>query len=140
VVAQFALGAGALAAGTVGPDFPRALDPVGVVLMVLGGVLFVWALALLGPARTPLPRPRAQGRLVSHGPYRIVRHPVYTAVLLFFAGYGLATTLPALAVGAALVVTNALKARYEEQLLLERFPEYADYRTRTRSRLVPWVY
>jgi protein-S-isoprenylcysteine O-methyltransferase Ste14 len=79
--------------------------------------------------------------LVRSGPYRWVRHPIYSGLLLAFAGSGLATG-EWRGVLAWLIVLLALwrKSRLEERWLAEQFgPEYARYR-REVAALVPGIY
>ena len=86
------------------------------------------------------PRPRAGAQLVTGGVYAVVRHPIYTGVVLGATGWGLLAASPgALACAAALFLLFDLKSRREEAWLTERFPGYAPYRARTR-RLLPFVY
>jgi len=144
VVLQFALMAAIVAAGVAGPPWPEhaagPLAAVGVVLALAGAAAAAAAARSLGRGLTPLPRPRARGRLVERGPYRVVRHPIYSAGVLFFAGFSLAFGPAALALTAALAVLWALKARVEERFLAESFADYDAYCRGTRWRLVPFVY
>lgn len=85
------------------------------------------------------PTPRTDGVLVEAGVYRRLRHPMYTAVVLVVAG--IAVTRPdaaVLAVAGANLVFYLAKARYEEGLLLARFPGYAAYRRRTIGVVPGW--
>jgi protein-S-isoprenylcysteine O-methyltransferase Ste14 len=111
------------------------------VLLVLAGMLVVVSASrALGRGFTPFPRPPESGQLVESGPYTVVRHPIYSGGILFFAGISLALSWWALVGTACLAAFWALKASVEERLLAERFPAYADYRKRTRYRLIPYVY
>jgi protein-S-isoprenylcysteine O-methyltransferase Ste14 len=136
-------------AGGLGPHLPIAdSDAVGPLRvlgygLVIGGLLLVvWSVTLLRRARamTVMPRPVFGGALVESGPYRWIRHPVYAglviaevgATLLWLAWLALIATI-------ALAVVLDLKRRREEAWLLDRYPGYAAYRSRTKA-LVPLVY
>ena len=141
---QFALMAAVFAAGVLPPDWPveaaRALDVSGAALALAGAALAVWAGRALGRALTPYPEPAAGGDLAAGGPYRVVRHPIYAAGILFLGGYALVTGPLALVPLAVLAPVWALKASVEERYLRARYDGYADYARRVRWRLVPGVY
>jgi len=140
VAIQFAL----VAAVVVIPRDPAWNDLVVVgaiawamiaVAVALGG----WGMLSLGSGLTPLPLPNGQVELVTRGPYRWVRHPIYTAVVMGVAGIAILSRTPAaLAIAVTLGLFLALKARWEEQHLSAAFPGYAEYAQRV-GRLVPGV-
>ena len=104
-------------------------------------VLSLWTLWVNRPGNFNIhPEPRPDGHLVQEGPYRWVRHPMYGSVLLLAAGAAawLANAI-GVALWLALLAVLIAKARLEEQWLLKRYPEYANYRLHT-WRLVPWIY
>lgn len=109
------------------------------VFVSAGAVIGVWAGIRLGTNLTPNPIPREGGRLETGGLYRLVRHPIYTAVLS--VGVGL-TTLGAsiwhLVIFFSLVMLLGIKARAEERLLREKYPEYREYQARV-GRFLPGV-
>jgi len=144
VVLQSVLVAVIVVLGIAGPAWPSAVHwpvkVVGILLAVAGTVVMVLAARALGSGFTPFPRPRDPGGLVDSGPYAVVRHPVYTGGILLFAGISLALSPWALLGTSALAVLWALKSRVEERFLAVRYPGYAEYRARTRFRLVPFVY
>jgi protein-S-isoprenylcysteine O-methyltransferase Ste14 len=114
------------------PFWPTELSFAGIPIALAGAIGFVWATRTLGKSLTPYPRPRASGELVLRGPYRLVRHPIYASGFLFFLGVGLSSSVPATLATLALGVLWWRKAAVEETHLLERFPEYEDYRSRVR--------
>ena len=144
VVAQFALIALIVAAVVVPPGWPEGaripLIALGAVLALAGGTLAVWAGRALGRSLTPFPKPATAGALVDTGPFRRVRHPIYSGGLLFFAGWSLFAGPLALVLTGALGILWALKARVEERLLTARYPGYPAYAQRVRFRLVPGLY
>lgn len=144
VVLQFLLMGLVAAACVAGPRWPdsvaSALAVAGAVLAVAGGALVFWSARALGRALTPFPRPAAHASCVDHGPYGVVRHPIYAGGALFFAGWSLAFSPLALGITAALVVVWALKITVEERFLRATYPEYEPYCARTRWRLAPFVF
>jgi protein-S-isoprenylcysteine O-methyltransferase Ste14 len=80
------------------------------------------------------------GGVVTSGPYRLIRHPIYTAVLLFVAGGALSHASPtAIALAAAAVSATAVRIAAEERLLSLRYPDYRAYAATTK-RVVPFVF
>jgi protein-S-isoprenylcysteine O-methyltransferase Ste14 len=79
------------------------------------------------------------GGLVTSGPYRFWRHPIYAAVLYFVWSTAL-DHHSASAIAAALLVTAGAAVRMyaEETLLVKTYPDYATYRART-ARVIPFV-
>lgn len=132
VAAQFVL-IGALAV-VAAPPFLQGRAPVGAwLLAAAGGLLGLWALAHNRPGNFNIrPAPRVGGRLVQAGPYRWIRHPMYTAVIACGAACAWAACSAWAGLGAAaLVAVLATKATFEERWMLQRHPGYADYRRRT---------
>lgn len=116
------------------------LSAISIALFMLGLIAAGAALAVM-PARTfsVLPEPRSGAALVTRGIYRHIRHPMYLAVLLCglaaCLAYGSATKWSLLALLAGVL---AIKIRREENFLLERFSDYADYRRRTKA-IIPFL-
>lgn len=109
-------------------------------LWALSALLGAWTLSANRPGNFNIhPSPKAGGQLVQHGPYRWVRHPMYTSVLLLAAGCGsYLATVTGWGLCLALVAVLATKAWQEERMLLAAYPGYADYRARTR-RFIPYL-
>lgn len=120
--------------------WPRLAQLIGVQLFIAGAAFGIAGVRALGRNRTPFPALRAEHHLVQSGVYRVVRHPLYTSLILLGLGWGLIWSSPlTLALTVALAVVLDGKARVEERLLLERYREYADYKTRV-ARLLPGLY
>ena len=122
-----------------GPRFVGG-DPVltvaGDVLALAGVVLLVVSLQTIGRSIQVAPAPRADAKLVTHGVYRVLRHPIYTAIVLVLVGLVLrGATAASTALAAAAIGFLLVKARFEERLLAERYPEYDAYRKTTRGVL-----
>ncbi len=114
----------------------------GLVIIWLGLALRVWSVVVLGRSfRTTVEVDAAQP-VVSNGPYRWVRHPSYTGLLLIAAGFGLAyNNWPGLVVCLVLPeVALLLRIRVEEAELTRVIGDpYRDYRSHTK-RLIPGVW
>jgi protein-S-isoprenylcysteine O-methyltransferase Ste14 len=118
-----------------GPAFMQGL---GAVMLFCGTVLALWSARTLGRSLTPGTEPLAGARLVTTGPYRYVRHPIYLGLVLLCTGYTLlwANLSVALAVGAVVWLYFEGKARAEERWLVERYPDYKEYMRRVRRRVI----
>jgi len=100
-----------------------------------------WALSANRPGNFNIrPLPREGGHLVQHGPYRWIRHPMYSALLLGgVAAARLSGDGSTWLVLAALAVVLRIKSAVEERGMIARYPAYQDYQRRTR-RFVPGLY
>jgi protein-S-isoprenylcysteine O-methyltransferase Ste14 len=109
-------------------------------LAAIGALLGGWTLLHNRPGNFNIrPTPRAGGYLVRSGPYRWIRHPMYTAVLACAAACAWAVVSPwAWFAFAALAAVLVVKAHFEERWMLQSHPGYADYRARTR-RFLPFI-
>lgn len=112
---------------------------ISAVCLTLAGGIGVAALWQLRHSFRVAPTPRRDGRLVTDGIYRWLRHPMYTAVVLVASGLALVRPDPTvLGAAAANLAFYLAKARYEEGLLLAHYPDYAAYRKRTLGVLPGW--
>ncbi len=115
----------------VGDDWP--LSTAGAIaataLTWVGVAVVVWAVLVFGRGVTPSPMPSNKAQLQTRGPYRWIRHPMYTGVIVLVAGSALGRqSWLAAALWVALVAFFLSKMRWEERRLVETYPGYGSYR------------
>jgi protein-S-isoprenylcysteine O-methyltransferase Ste14 len=127
--------------GTIGA-LRWPLFAVGLALMVAGIVIRQWAILTLGRFFTVDVRVHPGQTVVESGPYRWVRHPSYTGMIVFFVGLGLALSDWASLALLAVVPTAGLvvRIRSEERALLDGLGEQYRRFAATRPRLFPGVW
>lgn len=113
--------------------------PVTITAQVLAVLVMLWARVTFGRRSFHAAADPTAGGLVTTGPYRFLRHPIYAALLLFLAA-GLVSHLSVVNATLAAAAAGAVAVRIvaEERLLVLRYPEYAAYAARTK-RVVPFV-
>jgi len=115
-------------------------NKVGRALLILSAAFAISGFLALGKNLSPFPQPSPGATLVRHGVYRLVRHPLYSSLILGSLGWSLMwRSVPGLASALVLAVLLDAKSRVEERWLRQRFTEYADYERRVR-RFIPWIY
>jgi protein-S-isoprenylcysteine O-methyltransferase Ste14 len=114
----------------------------GLVVMVMGIVLRQWSVTLLGDFFTVDVRVHPGQPVVDTGPYRWLRHPSYTGMIITFVGIGLALGNWESLLVLAIVPTAGLmvRIRAEERALLEQLGEPYRRFAKTRARLIPHVW
>ena len=118
-------------------------DPVLVVAAVLcicGVSLCLWARAVLGRNWSGTVTLKEDHELIVRGPYRLVRHPIYTGLLTMMAGTAMAHGHLGGMLGVVIVFVSLwIKSSYEEEVMGRQFPDqYSAYRERVR-RIIPFV-
>lgn len=121
-----------------GPWFARGWL---LLLEMAGAGLGLWAVATMQLGKFNItPEVRPDARLVDRGPYRRIRHPMYTSLLLIGLALVLHEPSPLRWAALALLAVDLLiKLYYEETLLVAALPGYPSYQSRTK-RLIPYLY
>ena len=124
------------------PGGRLALFVAGIALMVLGLALRAWSVIVLGRNFTVYVQVREEQPVVDTGPYRLLRHPSYTGLLMVCLGIGLAlgNWLALVVVVVAPTVAILVRIRVEERALLAGIGEPYRRFAASRKRLIPWVW
>lgn len=143
LAAFFMLFTSAFDGGSLGRRFVPRSDAIafaGAVLTVLGIAFAIWARFFLGTNWSAAPAVKQDHHLVRHGPYALVRHPIYSGLLLAMFGTALSVGKWRCLVGLAIVgVAWHVKSRTEERYMEEEFgSEYVRYRREVKG-LIPFV-
>jgi len=115
-------------------------QPVAIMAEVAAVALMVWARLTFGSRSFHAAANPTAGGLVTTGPYRFIRHPIYTAVCLFgWTGVLAHWSLINVLLGALLLVGAVARMLCEERLIIEVYPEYRAY-AQASKRMVPYVF
>jgi len=121
-------------------DHLFANNPVLIAVQVVAVLLMLWARWTFGRRSFHASANPSEGGLVTTGPYRYWRHPIYASIV-YFVWAGQIEAPAALPLLAAAIITLGLVVRMliEEHFLVAEYPEYTSYRKQAK-RLVPFIY
>ena len=116
-------------------------SPYSLILCGLGSVLGIWSLCVNKIGNFSVyPEIKPQAILITNGPYRYIRHPMYSALMIMMIGIALYNFHTLNALGVILVCFAVLnKSNIEEKFLQRRFEEYQNYRLNCK-RFLPYLY
>jgi len=120
---------------------PEAFFYLGIVLMLAGIAFRQWSIWVLGRFFSTTVRILSDHRIVTNGPYRLIRHPSYTGALLTLVGLGLGsrTWAGTLIILVLFGIVYNYRISVEEKALRREFgQEYVDYAKKTK-RLIPFL-
>jgi protein-S-isoprenylcysteine O-methyltransferase Ste14 len=117
-----------------------AATPWGIGLQFSAVLLMIWARVAFGMRSFHAGANPTAGGLVTSGPYRFIRHPIYAAICVFvWAGVFGYLSLTSLSLGVLATAGAIARLICEERLVLQRYPEYHAYGLTTK-RLLPGVW
>ena len=117
-----------------------SLQPIAIALQVVAVALMVWARVTFGSRSFHASANPTPGGLVTTGPYRYIRHPIYTAVCLFAWGSIVVHwSLVSAALGALVFLGGLARMVCEERLVKQSYPEYVEY-SKVTKRMIPYVF
>ena len=118
---------------------PTSVVPGTVLLLSI--TLGLWAIVSMKIRNLKIfPEPKLDAQFTGSGPYKFIRHPMYTSVLLCTLSFVLEQPGFTIAtVWAILAVSLLLKLHFEEGLLIQKFQNYTEYQSTTK-KLIPYIY
>jgi protein-S-isoprenylcysteine O-methyltransferase Ste14 len=115
-------------------------SPVVIVIQLLAAALMVWARFVFGLRSFHYAADPTKGGLVTTGPYKFIRHPIYAAILYFtFAGVVANWAWMNTILLAVVFLGVGIRIYCEERLVVVKYPEYSEYAEGTK-RIVPFVF
>lgn len=118
-----------------------AVEPIGITVQVLAAGLMLWARITFGRRSFHAAANPTAGGLVTSGPYKYWRHPIYAAIIYFAWTGAISNSIAAITAILATVITLGLFVRMiaEEKLVAEQYPEYEAYAAKTK-RIIPFIF
>jgi protein-S-isoprenylcysteine O-methyltransferase Ste14 len=119
-----------------------ATQLIGIVLCAAGIGFAIWARTILGGNWSGIATVKENHELICRGPYAIVRHPIYTGLLLAYFGTAMAVwpTVAGAVLMFAWLVASWIKSRQEEKLMIGKFSDqYQAYRSKVRGGIIPFL-
>ncbi|WP_299110375.1 isoprenylcysteine carboxylmethyltransferase family protein [uncultured Winogradskyella sp.] len=105
----------------------------GLVVAISGLVIGIIALLQINTKISPFPTPVLKSELITNGAFSISRHPIYMSILAITLGYAVfEASLFKFIIFLLLWLLFYFKSKYEEQLLVDKFPQYSNYQQKTR--------
>ncbi len=110
-------------------------------LQIVGMAIGIWSIAVMGIGNMNIsPLVKEGAVLITKGPYRVIRHPMYSAVLLvLWPAIIDDCSLMRIIAGIVLTIVLIIKMLFEERLLKKQFAEYETY-MKTTKRLIPVIF
>ena len=113
---------------------------ISLIISIIGLLLVIIAILQLNKNLSPFPTPKTHSVLLQNGLYKVVRHPIYSGLILMSFGYGVyQDSVYKILIATFLFILFHFKTQYEEQQLQNKFPEYQSYKSKTK-KFFPYLF
>ncbi len=117
-----------------------AIGPVAIAIQVLAALLMLWARVSFGARSFHASANPTKGGLITSGPYKFLRHPIYAAILYFaWAGISAHPLTINFLLGVAVTIGLFVRMFAEEHLVAQQYPDYKMYTAHTK-RIIPFIF
>ena len=117
-----------------------SFSAVVIVVQLLSVVLMVWARKTFGMRSFHVTANTTEGALITNGPYKFIRHPIYASILYFaFAGIMANLIVVSVLLFMLLIAGCFIRIFTEEKYLKIKYPEYKEYSIKTK-RIIPYIF
>jgi protein-S-isoprenylcysteine O-methyltransferase Ste14 len=108
------------------------INYVALFLVIIGLITIASAIYALRMSISAFPSPTSNAKLINTGVFKLVRHPIYSSILISSFGWALySNSLFRILIFVALFLLFEIKSNFEEQLLIKKFPNYHAYKKNT---------
>ncbi len=115
------------------------LKMVSLMIATIGLLIVIIAILQLNKNLSPFPTPKTHSVLLQNGLYKVIRHPIYSGLILIFFGYGVSKDSGyKIIIATLLFILFHFKTQYEEKQLQNKFPEYQSYKSKT-NKFFPYL-
>ena len=115
-------------------------NPVTIVIQTFAVIIMIWARLTFGIRSFHASANATKGNLVTNGPYRFFRHPIYASIIYFFIGSLIAfPTIEVIAAVTLIIAGLFVRMLLEERSLSITYPGYPEYCKKTK-RIIPFIF
>ena len=116
------------------------VGPVTISIQVFAGLIMLWSRITFGKRSFHASASPTRGGLITTGPYKFIRHPIYASILYFtWAGISAHFSLINFLLGVTVTIGLFIRIFAEERLVEKLYPNYLLYASRTK-RIIPYVF
>lgn len=115
-------------------------NPIAITIQVCAIIIMIWARITFGMRSFHASANSTKGKLITHGPYKLLRHPIYASIIYFFIASLIAFPAIDTCIGVLLIIGSTYaRMIFEEISLKKTYKEYESYSQKSK-RIIPYVF